>query len=201
MARNLTFSIGGVTYGAVPSKVERGKLYGWSETIALDDDGNECKAVSMDETGTLIIPKGGLGMGILSEDRKWVDRSSLRVVTLDGEDAPLIKSSYEGVIALEREVGAEEFLDHSITAVYQLAGADPKLVEAVGEKIYAFTYSFRDSYEGSPAFVLASGGVLFMLVGYNTVFEMLSLNEVGAIEPEEDEAGDEGNEIDFSMGL
>jgi hypothetical protein len=203
MARNLTFSIGDATYGVVPAKVERGKLYGWSETVALDDDGNECKAVSMDETGTLIIPKGGLGMGILSEDREWVDRSSLRFVTLDGQDAPLIKSSYEGVIALEREVGAEEFLDHSITAIYQLAGADPELVGAVGEKIYAFTYSFRDSYEGSPAFVLASGGVLFMLVGYSTVFEMLSLNEVGAIEPEENEAGDgdDDDEIDFSMGL
>ncbi|MDR3353337.1 MAG: hypothetical protein LBO00_10145 [Zoogloeaceae bacterium] len=200
MARKLTFSIGGVTHDAVPNKVERGKLYGWSETVALDDDGNECKAVSMDETGTLIIPKGGLGMGILSEDRKWVDRASLRVVTLDGEDAPLIKSSYEGVIVLEREVSAEEFLDHSITAVYQLA-ADPELVQAVGEKIHAFTYSFRDSYEGSPAFVLASGGVLFMLVGYNTVFEMLSLNEFGAIEADEEAAEDEDDEIDFSMGL
>jgi hypothetical protein len=44
--------------------VERARLYGWSETLALDDDENECRAVSMGETGTLIIPPGGLAMAI-----------------------------------------------------------------------------------------------------------------------------------------
>jgi hypothetical protein len=200
MARNLTFSIGGASYAATPTKVERARLYGWSETLALDDDEHECRAVSMDETGTLIIPPGGLGMGILNEDGRWVDRSGLKYVTLDGKEAPLVKSSYEGAVVLEREASAEEFLDHSITAVYQLDGVSPELLAAVGGRILAFVYSFRDAYEGSQAFLLANSGVLFMLVGYRTAFEMLSLAEAGAIEPEEDEE-EESGEIDFSMGL
>jgi hypothetical protein len=200
MARNLTFSIGGAEYAAAPTRVERARLYGWSETLALDDEENECKAVSMDETGTLIIPPGGLGMGILDGDGRWVDRAELKYVTLDGQEAPLIQSSYEGVIALEREASAEEFLDHGITAVYQLDGASPELLAGIGDRIFTFVYSFRDSYEGSQAFLLASGGALFMLVGYRTAFEMLSLSEAGAIESEEGEE-EEGGEIDFSMGL
>ncbi|GHU03077.1 hypothetical protein FACS1894158_00610 [Betaproteobacteria bacterium] len=201
MARNLTFSTHGVEYTAAPTKVERSKLYGWNETIALDDEGKPCKAVAMDETGTLIIPAGGLGMGILSDDQQWVERASLKTVTLDGQDAPLIKSSFDGPIALEREASAEEFLDHCITAIYQLNDTPPEFVKAVGDKIYTFTYSFRDSYEGSPAFVLASGDALFMLIGYKAAYEMLALAEAGAIEPEDEEAEEESDEIDFSMGL
>jgi hypothetical protein len=201
MARTLTFSLDGTEYAAAPVKVERRKLYGWTETIALDDDGRPCKVVSMDETGTYIIPKGGLGLGILSEDMKWVDRSSLKAVTLDGKDAPLLKSSFDGPVVLGETAAAGDILDHSITAIYQL-NAGPELAAVVGDKIYTFIYNYRDGYEGSHAFVLANEGSLFMLIGFKTSFEMLSLAETGAIDEDEaEEEEDESGEIDFSMGL
>ncbi|MDR2661982.1 MAG: hypothetical protein LBC31_03185 [Treponema sp.] len=202
MARTISFAVGGAEYAASPVKVDRTKLYGWTELKALDDDGRECRIVSMDETGTVIIPKGGLGLGILSPEMDWVDRSGLKAVRIDGGEAELVKSSYGAPVELKDTVDDETFLDHSITSVYQLDGAPRELAAAVGDKIYAFTYSYRDSYKGDTAFVLAAEGTLFMLVGYRTEYEMLTLDQAGAIDEtngEEDE--EEPDELDFSMGL
>ena len=57
MAKQLSFSIGGKEFSAEPNKVDRKKLYGWSEVFASDDDGNECVLVAADSAG-IIIPKG-----------------------------------------------------------------------------------------------------------------------------------------------
>ncbi|MDR3237155.1 MAG: hypothetical protein LBT84_01495 [Spirochaetia bacterium] len=201
MARNLTFSLKGTEYSASPLKIDRKKLYGWTTTMAFDDNENLCTLAQMDETGTIIIPKGGTGLGILSPEKKWVARSELKAVTeTDGSDAQLIPSTYSGTIALETTVSSEEFLNHSITGFYQLTGADPALIEAAKDSIYTFLYSYKDSYEGSCAFLIESGGALFMLVGYKSEFEMLSLNQTGIIDDAPDEEDDAASdEIDFSM--
>ncbi|GHU49023.1 hypothetical protein FACS1894127_1100 [Clostridia bacterium] len=201
MARNLSFNINGSVYSTSPTKVDRKKLYGWSSIAALDDDDNECKLVSMDETGTLIIPKGGVGLGILSPDLKWVERSQLRAVREDGSDAELMKSSYDGEIILRDFADAEDILNHSITGMYQLIDADLALMEAVGDKIYTFVYNYRDGYTGSRAFLFNAENSLFMLLGYENVFQMLSLNESSSIDEDEEieEDDTESDEIDFSM--
>ena len=116
MARTLTFSINDAEYAASPTKIDRKKLYGWTETLALDDHGNECKLVNTDETGTYIIPKGGTGLGILSQDGKWVNRSQLQALNQDGEPAETFPSSFSVTIKLEQKVTPEEYLNHSITA-------------------------------------------------------------------------------------
>jgi len=200
MARSLIFSINGSEYAGAPSRLDRKKLYGWSETLALDDNGNECKLVSMDETGTLIIPKGGLGLGILTPDKQWVDRSHLKAVTLDGDDAVRAPSTYDAPVALAETATAEKLLDHSITGIYQILDADPTLLGAVGEQIFTFEYHYQSGYAGYQAFLLASEGILFMLLGYSSNFEMLGLDEIGSIEEDLDEEEDEdSDEIDFSM--
>ena len=81
---------------------------------AYDDAGGPCTVVSTDETGTLIIPKGGTAVGLLSPDGRWVERSELRTVRADGSPAELLASSFTGVVALERKVSDEEFLDHEL---------------------------------------------------------------------------------------
>ncbi|MCL2128824.1 MAG: hypothetical protein FWH35_00525 [Treponema sp.] len=200
MARNLIFNLKGAEYSAVPIKVDRAKLYGWTELKALDDNGKECRLLSMDETGTLIIPKGGLGLGLLSPEREWVERSSLKAVKPDGSEAEKIPSSYSSPIILGNTVDAETFLDHKISLVYQLDEAPKELLSAIGEDIYSFTYSYRDSFKGDSAFVLAAGGTLFMLVGQKTEFEMLGLAQAGVIDEDETEEDDEDSgELDFSM--
>ena len=104
MARNLVFRINKAEMAAAPVKVDRKKLYGWTELKALDDEGRECRSATMDETGTLIIPKGGMGMGLLSPEREWVERSSLKAVRADGSDAEIIPSSYNAPIDLAETV-------------------------------------------------------------------------------------------------
>ena len=203
MARTLTFALGGADFAVEPMKIDRKKLYGWTEVHAFDDEGNECQLVSTDSSGTIIIPKGGIGLGIESTDGKWVERSELRTVNEDGSDAELVPSSYSAVIELTRKASDEEFLDCSVTGFYHLAGAEPGLVEAVGEDIYAFDYCYRDAYETSPAFVLAADvegeKELFMFVGVKNDFSFIGLNEVSTPDEGQTDEEEESDDIDFSM--
>jgi hypothetical protein len=200
VAKNLIFTLKGETFEADPVKSERKKLYGWSEVKTLDDGGEECISVQVDETGALIIPKGGLGMGILSPKGNWVDRSELKALTLDGKEAPLVPSSYDASIALGKPVTVEEFLDCTITAFYQLTGAPEEFVKAVGDSIFSFVYNLRADYEGADAFLLAQDNALYMLAGFTSNYEMLGLAEAAVLEDEAaDTVEEEDEEIDFGM--
>jgi hypothetical protein len=205
MARELTFITGDREYTASPTKIDRKKLYGWTENIALDDEGNECKLVSTDESGTLIIPKGGIALGIISDDGFWTPRSELKAVYEDGSSAELIPSSYSVPIELSKKASVEEFLNYSIKAFYQLSGADDEFIDFIGDNIYSFTYCYRDSYEGKTAFLLTAGDKgkdknLFMMIGALNEFEMLGITQISVIEEEtEEEEEEEDTEIDFSM--
>ena len=204
MARELIFQAQGKDYQANPTLIDRKKLYGWTENLAFDDHGNECKLVSMDESGTLIIPKGGIGLGILSPDGKWIQRSQLKAVNNENESVTLIPSSYSVPIELKNKVSYEEFLDHSITSFYQLDNIDNELIEWIGDDIYRFEYCYRDSYEGKPAFLLVSEDAeknkqLFMMIGIPNNFEMLSINQSEVIEEEVNIDEEDSEEIDFSM--
>jgi hypothetical protein len=199
----MTFAIGGKEFAAEPVKVDRKKLYGWSEIHAFDDDGAECVLVYTDSSGTVIIPKGGVANGVFSQEGKWVERSSLKTVNLDGSAAKLYPSSYNAVNALNRKATEEELLDCSITAFYHLREVDPALIAAIGSDIYRIDYCYRDSYEVSPAFLLVSETEgqkeLFLMIGSPNAFEFIGLSELAAVDEEEPEDEDESDDIDFSM--
>ena len=200
MSRNIIFKLKGTEYPVKPVKVDRKKLYGWTELKALDDEGRECRLVSMDDSGSLIIPKGGLGIGILSPEGEWVERSSLKAIKADGSDAQPVPSSYSAPIDLTEIIDAETFLDHKITAVYQLGDAPADMEKDLGEDIYGFTYSFRDSFKGESAFIMAAGGALFMLIGQKLDFQMISLAQAESIDEENSDDDDEdSDDLDFSM--
>jgi len=204
MARALSFAIGGAEYTVEPVKVDRKKLYGWSEVHAYDDSGNECVLVSTDASGTVIIPRDGVSLGLLSQDGHWVARNQLKTVTLDGQDADKVTSSYNRVNVLADKATDEDVLDCSITSFYHLASADPGLVDAVGDDIYRFEYCYLDSYEPSPAFLMTSEidgkKELFMLIGSPNNFTFIGLDgAVSADEPDEEEDEEDSDEIDFGM--
>ena len=201
MARSLTLSIGEREFVVEPVKIDRKQLYGWSEVRAYDDAGRECMLVSTDATGTVIIPKEGIALGIMS-DGHWVERRELKVVNRDGTDAELVQSSYSRVNLLTDKVTDEEFLDCSVTGFYHLPGADADLVAAIGDDIYRFDYCYLDSYETSPAFLMTSTvdgqAELFMFVGVQNDFEFIGLDDIGVGDDEAEEA-DESDDIDFAM--
>jgi hypothetical protein len=199
MARNLSFNLKGQVFSAAPVKIERKKLYGWQEKKAFDDEGKECTQSYTDETGSLILPQGGVGSGMVDGGGNWVERSELKAVYADGTPAVLVPSSYSAVIDLNKTITHEEFLDHTISGVYGL-GTDPAFCSAVGEEIWTFPYIYRDGYETTTAFLLQSDGGVFMLLGYDAGFEKLFLNQTAELDEETDDTGeDEEDEIDFSM--
>lgn len=200
MARELTFRIKRKKYQVVPVKIERKKLYGWTDILALDENGEPCKLVNTDESGRYIIPKGGTALGILSSKGKWVERATLKTVKQDGSPAELIPSSFTVTIYLSKKVSIEEFLDYSITDFYQLPNVTEELLRTIGEDIYTFEYSYLDSYESTPAFLMVSDGVLFMLLGYKNRFEMLCLGDCKQVDEDDDDFIDiTDDDIDFSM--
>jgi len=199
MPRSLVFTVGEAAYDTAPTKVDRRKLYGWATTIAVDDAGSECRLASMDGSGTFIIPPGGTGLGVLGPDGEWVDRAQLRAVTIDGQDAPLLPSSFDGPIDLSQTATANDLLDHNIVSVYQLSGASG-LADALGGRIASFEYCYRAGYVASDAFVLAADGEVFMLVGYKNTFEFVGLRQAEEVdEPDEPNIDDDDDDIDFSM--
>lgn len=199
MARQLTFRIKRKEYTVIPVKIDRKKLYGWTEIIALDEQGRTCNLVSTDDTGTLIIPKGGTALGMLSSDGKWVERTQLKTVRQDGSEAEIIPSSFSVVISLKQKVTDEEFLDYSITDFYQLDNVPDDLLKAIADDIYTFDYTYLDSYETTPAFLMVADATLFMLLGYKNRFNMLCLGECSVVDDDDDYIEVTDDDIDFSM--
>ena len=137
-------------------------------------------------------------MGLLSPDGRWVERSELRTVRADGSPAELLASSFTGVVALERKVSDEEFLDHDITDFYELRTEDGEPAERIGETIFGFDYCYNDGCEGNPAFVLTAGGRLFLLIGRRLLFDWVGYEEPGYLDEETaDEEPDDT--FDFAM--
>ncbi|MDR1710246.1 MAG: hypothetical protein LBR58_00040 [Propionibacteriaceae bacterium] len=198
MARKLSFRLGAGEYGGSPVKVDRKKLYGWSEIVALDDAGQECQVAWVDQTGTLVIPRGGVGLGILDSRSQWVDRSDLQAVAADGSPAVTRTSSYDAPIELAEKASVEDLLDLTLSAVYQLDEADPGLADALGADIYGFDYYYRAGYSGSRAYLLANEGTVFMFTGYVNEFEWLGLEQATLVEPETEESED-SDDLDFSF--
>ncbi|WP_010249820.1 hypothetical protein [Acetivibrio cellulolyticus] len=204
MAKALVFKLNDKEYPFYPVKIERKKLYGWTETIALDDEGNECKLVSMDESGTVIIPKGSLGLGVLNNNFEWVDRSEIIAVDEGGNEIEPFPSSFSEPIELSIKVSPEELLNHSINAVYQLdeeSVCDDLKKEISNGDIFTFNFNYRDGYETKTAFLVESESKLFMLVGSPIEFTFIGLEEQGYIDEleSEDEELSEELGIDFSM--
>lgn len=199
MARQLTFGIKRKEYTVIPVKIDRKKLYGWTEIIALDEQGRTCNLVSTDDTGTLIIPKGGTALGLLSSDGKWVERTQLKTVRQDGSEAEIIPSSFSVVTSLKQKLTDEEFLDYSITDFYQLNNVTDDLLKAIGDDIYTFDYTYLDSYETTPAFLMVSDAILFMLLGNKNRFDMLCLGECSVVDDDDDYIEVTDDDLDFSM--
>lgn len=200
MARQLTFILGKKEYAASPVKIDRRKLYGWTEVLALDDAGNPCEVVSTDDTGRYIIPRGGTAVGLLSPAGEWVERSELQVVTPEGRPVELRPSSFSSSIRLGSKATEEMLLDHEITDFYELTEASADLAAAVGDIIYTFDFCYTDGCEGNPAFLLASDDRVFLLVGQKLCFEMVGYEEPGFIDEDTDDEDDMmDGEVDFAM--
>ena len=69
------FKLGGADYGAAPVKLERKKIYGWTDTVATDKDGNVCGSAYLSPDDALVIPSGGLQQATVDSEGHWVKKS------------------------------------------------------------------------------------------------------------------------------
>jgi hypothetical protein len=173
-------------------RLDRKKLYGWKDIVAIGPDGNECVRMDIDETGSFIIPKGGKAMGNLGENGKWVDKADLKAVDGTGKPAMLIPSSFDNPISLDKTVDIETYLDHIIDAVYIIRAVDDikdSLIQSIrsADGIFTFPFNYRPGYETKSAFLIENKGVLYMLVGTPSEFEYIGLEQVSSLNVSEED--------------
>lgn len=199
MAKQLTFQIGSRSFSLEPLKVDRKKIYGWSETLVTNQNGSLCGAALLNDDGMTIAPSGTTKPGMLSEDGQWVSRDELIVLDGNGLEAKPVASSFDNVIELAEIVSLDDFLSMNIDTVYQLSGdGTERIASIIGENIYGFDFSYRGGYQSSDACLLASGSDIFLLIGTKNEFPFVSIVEEGVLEEDNsDEVMEE--EIDFNM--
>lgn len=89
MARNLTFAVAGGTIAAEPVKIDRTKLYGWTETVALDGAGNPCELALIDRSGTTLIPMAVIGYSENPDETSQVRSLLVALIAGDGRYQPV----------------------------------------------------------------------------------------------------------------
>ncbi len=198
MAKELVLKLAGADYGAAPVKLERKKIYGWTNTVATDKAGDVCSSAYLSPDDALIIPSGGLKQATVDEAGRWVDKSELTAYSEDGSKVlPILPSSFDAPIELKTKATSEEFLDNDWESVYQLVNAD--LSAAVGNDIYKFEFNYTKSTNHNDAYLMNTPGGLFLFAGDKQEFPLVSLAEETTIDDNEEPEDESIDELDFSM--
>lgn len=198
MAKELIFKLQGADFAAEPVKLERKKLYGWTETVATDRSGGECNTAYLSPYDALIIPAGGLSQGTVDASGRWVEKKTLTAYDENGVDVlPILPSSFDSPIELTVKVSIDEFLDNDWESVYQIK--NESLLAALGNDIYKFDFSFRGGVNHNFGYLVATPAGLFLFAGDAQPFQMVGLAEETIIDEADDTPEESIDELDFSM--
>ena len=197
MAKELQFKLNGADYGAAPVKLERKKIYGWTDTVATDRSGDVCSSAYLSPDDALIIPSGGLKQAVVDDGGRWVEKSELKAYDEEGNKLlPILPSSFDAPIDLKQKATVEEFLDNDWEAVYLLVNTD--LAAAVGNDIYKFDFNYRASTNHNDGYLINTPGGLFLFAGDQQEFPLVALADETTIDDTE-EPEEEIDDLDFSM--
>lgn len=198
MAKELIFRLADREFQAAPVKLERKKIYGWTETVATDRDGSVCDSVYLSPYDALIIPSGGLSQGTTDSNGRWIEKGDLTAYSSDGTEVlPIIPSSFDAPIDLTIKATIEEFLDNDWESVYQIYSDE--LSALIGDDIYKFDFSYRGGVNHNDAFLMASPAGLFLFAGDSQEFPMIGLAEETTFDDFDDSDTETIDELDFSM--
>ncbi len=202
MAKPLVFQFNGNEIAFSMSKVDRSKLYGFKELDVLDEQGGKCELATLAGDGHTVVGKGGTGIGYLSVDGAWCEKTNLQPVNLEGTEIQPVRSSFSAPVTLAEQVTTEEYLSHNVRAVYVMDSEDDTeaLVDQLKQgAIFRFDYSFRGGLEADAGFLLmGADDNIFFTVGNPTNLEFVGLQEAVGV-AEEDETEDEADLMDFGM--
>ncbi|MDA7977491.1 MAG: hypothetical protein MPJ50_01820 [Pirellulales bacterium] len=214
MAKPLIFSFAKRDLAFGLKKVDRTKLYGYKETLVLDEDGDPCELATLASDGRTVTGKGSIAMGYLSPDGAWCERGTLTPIDVEGNEIPPAPSSFSAPVELVEQATIEDYLDHNIRALYSLdllpdenaskasdTAAEKLLQELRDGVIYKFPYSFRGGVGVDQGFLLANeAGGVFLAIGKATQVEFVKLQQSSSLlEDEGDIDEDDGDLMDFDM--
>ena len=203
MAKPLVFDFGGQEIAFSMSKVDRSKLYGFKELEVLDEQDRKCELATLAADGHTVVGKGGTGIGYLSVDGEWCQKSSLRPVDVVGNDIEPVRSSFGAPVPLTEQVTTDDYLNHDVRAIYVMESEDDSsgLVNELQKgAIFRFEYSFRGGLEADAGFLLmGNDGNIFFAVGNPTNLEFVGLQEAAGVVDEELDGDDDGDLMDFGM--
>ena len=187
------------------NKVDRSRLYGFKDVEVLDESGEPCELTTLADDGKTLIGKGGTGIGYITADGNWCDKSSLKAVDLVGKQITPVPSSFSVPIRLDTEITIDEYLDHNIRLVYQLdpmQGTESLVAKLQSGSIFKFPYSFRGGLVADAGFLLMNDSdEIFFLVGDETNVAFKTLQQAAPVASPEtsDVDDDDGDLMDFGM--
>ena len=86
MARELIFRLGGGEFAAAPVKLERKKIYGWTNLVATGKGGDTCVSAYLSPDDALIIPSGGIQQATVDDGGRWVEKTDMTAFSEDGTE-------------------------------------------------------------------------------------------------------------------
>ena len=201
MARLAKFFIEKESYEAAINKLDREKVYGWTETHVSTADGKACQTASLLNDGRTMVVTGGVAQKTVDANNFEVDKAALIAKLPDSSDAVLQPSIYDQPVTLNPAT-IEDLLDLDVTAVYELSfdseEEKTKLkLKFTNDTVYSFLFNYRTDYEAADAFIIFNGSVFFILTGNKNQFKYLTNEMVEPIIVEENSLEDE--ELDFGM--
>jgi len=180
------------------TKVDRNKVYGWSEEVYTDKSGNVCTWATLLNDGVTLVSSGGTALKTFNNVGNEVSKSELVAVFNDGELANLISSVFDAETILSNEKTIEDLMNLEVKSVYQLEVLENKdlLKTWLREfKVLYLPFNYRTDYESDDAFILNQGELFFILTGTIKEFQYASLQAT----PELESDAENSDEIDFNM--
>jgi hypothetical protein len=199
MAREPKFVFQDKAFNAALVKVDRDKVYGWTEIKYNDARGKQCNFVNMLDDGRTMIGSGGLAYKTIDSSGNEIDKSTLVAKNADGSLAQINTSIFDADNVLTTEKTIEDYMSMDVKGVYQLAiteGKEDLLSILASNKVLYFPFNYRAGYESDDAFLIHQGDIVFAVTGRITNFTYSTLDVPVTLTEETEESGDD---FDFNM--
>ena len=202
MARPLILSLDGREFPVSLRKVDREKLYGAVEIEAFDEKGREASLKVLASDGKTLIDKGGTALATLNEKGDSVDRRKLVAVDADGQEIEPVPSSF-GITNVLETATIEDYLSQIVKSVYLLEPFEGSDLDYLNDhlstrKIYTFQFSYRGGTDYDSAFLIGAAKDAFMIVGKQSKFQFLKLNQAAVLESTEEQEIS-ADDLDFDL--
>lgn len=186
--KEIKFKLGDqIVAGQLGSRIEKKALYGYSRKVA-EKDGKLLSRGVLSPDGRL-LRREEIVLAKVDPDGSPVDEL---VTELDGTLAELKPSAFEQETPLS-EVSLARLATFAVSDVYPLDGLPLK------PGLYATEFSYRKSIQPKEALLLVKDSEGYLFVGTAKQTTLVGLSVAYSFFDAEDDAAEEGEELDFSM--